>query len=118
MVCTRVYSSGFSRRRPDERFIDHAQRYVTGDRSEVNQRLLRIGGELNDDCPVAEPGGPSSLILLRGVGPIWIPMGVFEFRELYLELSEARVGEGVIKPRETAVLSDPWGKVKGMIGDR
>ena len=83
--------------------------------SDSSDELIHIWGELNGILTVTSGAGIVSNVILLGVGPIWtyIPTDMSEYLGVHLELSEARIGDRVIRRfDETVVQQNSWGQIK------
>jgi hypothetical protein len=112
---------GFAQRRPEfeahpvddifpERYLAFARRFLPELTATSPQRLLLLDGTLRNASH-----GSFSVVLLTGIGPIWIPIHTdqTELQGARLELAEARIDGQVWKPRaETVVLMQSWAQVK------
>jgi len=110
------YSIQFSLCGDGSGYVDFSRRYVDSPGSGVpgTHHLLQICGEMNGRVWISEGGSSSHLVLLTGIGPVWIPLPTTEteLRGLHWELREANLGGRTVVPRETAVAPQSWGEVK------
>ena len=92
----------------DGDFLEHAQRYGHVSPGELIQIWGQLNGSLGIDTQV-------HMLVSRGIGFIWlsVPTDMAELRGIHQELTEARIGGLVYRPREQTLIDEGnWGRVK------
>lgn len=93
-----------------EQYVAVARRFLQELSTTSPQRLILLNGGLRDSAH-----GTFSVVLLTGIGPIWIPIHTdqTELQGGRVELAEALIDGQVWKPSaETAILPQGWAQIK------
>ena len=112
------FSVAFERCGGSLSYMDHARRYASSVTTDLmhgsDHRLMRICGTLDGNLMISEGGGLNILVLLTGVGPIWIPLFTTEteLQGIHYELQEARIDGREIRPTSTLVKGTTWSEMK------
>lgn len=87
-----------------EQFIGMARRFIPNLSPSSSNKLMNIRGQNNG--MVSTSLGGTGVIVLTGIGPIWIPLptDMTELQGIHLELSEARLGDIVLHPSDTTIV--------------
>ena len=87
-----------------EKFVAMARRFIPKLSPSSPNKLINISGRNNG--MVATSLGGTDVMVLTGIGPIWIPLptDMTELQGIHLELNEARLGDVVLRPSNTTIV--------------